>query len=190
MGQLTGLNHVMVICEDMDTSINFYVNILGLKVKATTETTMSPSDLESRGQRNTTKLYFLEMPSGTMLVLGQTGKNETPPSSTAIDYYWPGQRLPFTGANRLDHIAFNVEDVATLRSFHQRLIEHGIDVSEVVVRETTPRFVKSIYFYDPDGTPLEVATWDLADPAWDEHRDDNYFLDAHPVTSLPDYAKA
>jgi hypothetical protein len=48
--------------------------------------------------------------------------------------------------------------------------------------------VKSIYFYDPDGTPLEIATWDFADPTWEQHRDDNYFLDEDPVPSLPGYA--
>lgn len=190
MNQINGVSHVMLICEDMETTVDFYVNVLGLRVKATTQTTMAETWLSSHGTRHTTKLYFLELPGGTMVVLGEVGKNDTTASSPAIDYYWPGDANPFTGASRIDHLAFNVDDLSAVEWFRQRLVDHKIDVSEVVIRDGRPRFVKSIYFYDPDGTPLEIATWDFSDPTWEEHREDNYFLDLDPVPSLPDYATA
>ena len=188
MAQITGINHIMLLCHDMDAAIKFYVGVLGFTVKATTATTMSPTPLSNEGNRNTSKLYFLEVSASTMVVLGQVEHNDATPSSPAIDYYWPRPRNPFTGAAQLDHLAFNVDTVEELEWYQQRLMEAGVPVSEVLVRDGRPKFVKSIYFYDPDHTPLEIATWDYSNPEWDEHRDDNYYLDENPVPSLPDYA--
>jgi catechol 2,3-dioxygenase-like lactoylglutathione lyase family enzyme len=189
MPQINGINHVMLICHDMDVAIRFYVGVLGFRVKATTATTMAETPLSGEGHRNTSKLYFLEVSPSTMIVLGQVTDNDATPSSPAIDYYWPRPSNPFTGAAQLDHLAFNVDTVEELEFFRQRLIEGGVDVSEIQSRNGHPKFVKSIYFYDPDRTPLEIATWDYSSAEWDDHRDDDYYLDQDPVPSIPDYAR-
>jgi len=189
MQTINGINHVMLICHDMDEAIKFYVGVLGFRVKATTSTTMSPTPLSGEGNRATSKLYFLSISDSTMLVIGQVEHNDATPSSPAIDYYWPRPANPFTGASQLDHLAFNVDTLADLEFYRQRLLEAGVEVSEIQARNGRPKFVKSIYFYDPDRTPLEIATWDYSDPDWKDHQDDNYYIDENPVPSLPDYAR-
>jgi catechol 2,3-dioxygenase-like lactoylglutathione lyase family enzyme len=188
MPQINGINHVMLLCHDMDVAITFYVDVLGFTVKATTETTMAASPLAAEGTRHTNKLYFLELSASTMIVLGQVQVNEATPSSPAVDYYWPRPGNPFTGAAQLDHMAFNVDTLAELEWFRERIAAAGIPVSEVQVRDGRPKFVKSIYFYDPDHTPLEIATWDYSSPEWEDHKDDDYYQDQNPVPSLPAYA--
>jgi len=189
MHKINGFNHIMLLVRDMDAAIHFYVGILGFRVKATTESTMSPTALSEEGSRHTSKLYFLEVTNGTMLVLGEVKDGLAAASAPAIDYYWPEPRNAFTGSSHLDHLAFNVDTLEELVWFKSRLEEHGIEVSEVLMRGGRPKFVKSIYFYDQDHTPLEIATWDYSSSEWDDHRNDNYYLDENPPPSVPEYAR-
>ncbi len=59
----------------------------------------------------------------------------------------------------MDHLALNVGTLRQLKQVQKKLRDAGLTVSEIQDLAGSP-FVKSIYFYDPNGIPLEIATWD------------------------------
>jgi catechol 2,3-dioxygenase-like lactoylglutathione lyase family enzyme len=68
----------------------------------------------------------------------------------------------------MNHVAFDVAP-EKIDEYRDKLLELGIDCTEVVNHDDSPRqvsddinrttFVRSIYFKDPDGTQLEFAAW-------------------------------
>jgi hypothetical protein len=53
----------------------------------------------------------------------------------------------------VNHIALRLETLEQLEAMKARLIEHGIDVLGV----TDHHFVRSIYFFDPNGLRVELT---------------------------------
>ncbi len=74
----------------------------------------------------------------------------------------------------MNHIAINVP-VDRMDAYYDKLRTKGVESSRVINHddspmqsslETTPTtFVRSIYFYDPDGIALEFAAMDSRHPA-------------------------
>ena len=53
----------------------------------------------------------------------------------------------------VNHIALRVASLHELEQARQRLLQHGVDVIGI----TDHQFVKSIYFFDPNGFRLELT---------------------------------
>src|SRR3546814_8051565 len=68
----------------------------------------------------------------------------------------------------MNHIAINVR-ADKFDDYYNRLIEKGIEVTPVLNHDDSPTqssaelhpgvFVRSVYFFDPDGVCLEFAAW-------------------------------
>ncbi len=58
------------------------------------------------------------------------------------------------GAGAVHHIAFRVPDDAAQAALHRRLVDGGVRVSPVMDRD----YFRSIYFREPGGVLLEIAT--------------------------------
>jgi len=187
--KITGINHLVLVCKDMEETLRFYRDLLGLKVKATlpgskqrqtgwaTEQGAPESDLR--------RLYFLEMEDGSIITFAEIPDDRTKADqSLFLPNFWPGKGTPPGIPKKMDHLALNVETRADLGWFQQRLKSNGIEVSEIEERPSNPKFVKSIYFYDPNDVPLEIATWDWGDPEWEGVKDEDFFTDPDPVPSL------
>jgi hypothetical protein len=68
----------------------------------------------------------------------------------------------------MNHVAFDV-DPERMEEYRDRLIENGIRVTPIMNHDNSPRqvskdwtddtFVRSMYFFDPDGILLEFAGW-------------------------------
>jgi len=68
----------------------------------------------------------------------------------------------------MNHIAINVR-ADKFDDYYQRLIAKGIEVTPVLNHDDSPMqasaelhpgvFVRSVYFFDPDGVCLEFAAW-------------------------------
>jgi catechol 2,3-dioxygenase-like lactoylglutathione lyase family enzyme len=68
----------------------------------------------------------------------------------------------------MNHVAINVP-VDKIDEYHDKLVAKGIECTKVVSHDDSPMqasleitpttFVRSIYFYDPDGIALEFAAW-------------------------------
>jgi catechol 2,3-dioxygenase-like lactoylglutathione lyase family enzyme len=155
---LRGVNHLALVCRDMDRTVDFYCNVLGMPLVKTIDLPMG------YGQH-----FFFDMGNGDSLAFFWFA--DAPPAAPGVasPRGLPGSRESTTSAvASMNHIAF---DVAPERfdEYVQRLRDKGIEVSEVmnhddseygVAREMHDGvFVRSVYFFDPDGILLEFAAW-------------------------------
>jgi glyoxalase family protein len=131
MLKVTGLHHVTAICSDMRKTVKFYTELLGLKLIKQTVNFDDPG---------TKHFYFADE-------MGNPGS-----VITFFEYPdWQGGRL---GAGFTHHIAFQVENEEDQLALKKKLETEGINVTEQIDR----KYFKSIYFRDPDGLILEIAT--------------------------------
>lgn len=125
--KLLGIHHIAILTDDYETSKKFYTELLGFKVVAETY----------RETRDSWKLD-LALDDRYMIEL----------------FSFPDfrERASFPEAKGLRHLAFSVEDVTEARSF---LLANGVEkVEEIRVDELTGK--KFLFFYDPNGQPLEL----------------------------------
>ena len=128
---LLGLHHITLGCNDAQRTINFYVGVLGQRFVKRTVNFDDPT---------TYHLYF---------------GDETGRPGTAITFFeWPGAPRGYPGIGGTHHFALRVADVDGLLKWKRRLTDLGLKVDGPLDRH----YFKSIYFNDPDGTILEIAT--------------------------------
>jgi catechol 2,3-dioxygenase-like lactoylglutathione lyase family enzyme len=178
MARVNGVHHLAMVVTDMERSLDFYGGVLGMTVKATTlgdDLTESkkggPAGLIADTMGGFSRFYNLDMGKGSILTLIEYDVDELPvePSSFA-EGLWPGSRASKGLKGGVDHFAMNVETEAELVEIHQRLIDRGYEASEIQRLQVAP-FWKQFFLYDPDGVPVEISTWDFADPAWETRKD-------------------
>jgi catechol 2,3-dioxygenase-like lactoylglutathione lyase family enzyme len=148
--ELSGINHLALVCKNMDRTIDFYTNVLGMPL---TKTIDLP---DGRG-----KHYFFDCGGGDQLAFFWFP--DGPDSVSAKEY----RRITATPGT-MNHVAFDVSP-DKIEEYRERLVGMGIECTEVVNHDDSERqvsddvsattFVRSIYFKDPDGTQLEFAAW-------------------------------
>jgi catechol 2,3-dioxygenase-like lactoylglutathione lyase family enzyme len=116
-------------CERLDRTAAFYRRLLG------------PPLLESE------RLVALDAGEGTVLLLFQRGQSSRPLPT-------PGGIIPPHDGSGPTHVAFAV-DSAELVSWEAQLTAWGIEIESRVAWE---RGGRSVYFRDPDGRSVELAT--------------------------------
>jgi catechol 2,3-dioxygenase-like lactoylglutathione lyase family enzyme len=192
MATINRINHMLLITRDMNKCADFFVNILGFKVKGTAQRTMNvyPESTSARpgDAVNIQRLYFFQLHDSSMIVCAEVPDADPAALSPVLPNFWPGDLPEILGpraiAHKVDHLALNVDSRDDLVEFQQRLRSFGIEVSEIHERKTSPKFVKSIYFYSPDKLPMEICTWDKSDPDWLTAEGENYMRDPNPVPAL------
>ena len=131
MLKVSGIHHVTLICSNMERTVKFYTEILGMKLIKQTVNFDDP---------NTKHFYF--------------GDEKGTPG-TIITYFeypnWTGGKI---GVGITHHIAFIVETEKEQLEFRKKLEANNIGVTPVIDK----KYFKSIYFQDPDGVILEIAT--------------------------------
>ena len=142
---IQGIHHTCITVSDLEQSIAFYRDLLGLELVMTEESERSGDD----------RSKALGVPKATVkLAILRTGDAQV----ELIEYVTaPGR--PYDRNNNdagAMHIAFRVEDIDAV---YQRLLDHG-------VRFTAPPATipagpmagwRWTYFLDPDGVPLEIV---------------------------------
>lgn len=131
--KLTGIHHITAIASDILHTTDFYTDVLGFHVIKRTMNFDDPA---------WPHLYY--------------GVGDYSPG-TIITYfgYSPNtMRYGRLGNGLTHHFAFAVKDDQTQKEWRERLLSKGIRVTEVLDR----KYFKSIYFNDPDGHILEIAT--------------------------------
>jgi glyoxylase I family protein len=136
-------HHVAFRCRDAKETVEFYRRILGMDLLGAIAEDKVPSTKEPDPYMH----IFLDAGSGNILAFFEL------PNSP------PMGRDPNT-PEWTQHIAFQVEDLATLDIVKARCEAEGI----AVVGPTDHAIFKSIYFFDPSGHRLELAAW-TATPA-------------------------
>lgn len=191
VGRITGINHLILFVRDLTEAIHFYRDVLGLKIIKTLPA------FQADGEEAIGRNYFFQMGDGSMIGLTEYPSVAEPspsvfnssPIDESVGQLWPGKRRPPSNPQKVDHLSFGVESRADLFWFQERLRANGTEVSEVIdfVEASGAQFVMSIYFFDPFGNPLEISTFDLADPAVEDRlKRDLWYADREPPPILFD----
>ncbi|MFT4011849.1 MAG: VOC family protein [Paracoccus sp. (in: a-proteobacteria)] len=184
---LNGINHLLITCRSMEETLPFYQDVLGMKVVATAGGSSQDSktakllwdksagSIDHIPRTKINRLYFLKF-GGTQLAIVEIPEWQPEDQrSVFLPLLWPGAGAP-GHPTQVDHLAFGVESREAVVWFQNRLREHGVPVSEI--EESNGR-LHSIYFYGPNGLPLEIAAFNPDAPPLT-----TTFRDPDPVPSL------
>ncbi len=150
--QSQGVHHITIVGADRETSIGFWEGVLGMPF------VFEQPNLDNAGESH---LYF--DPGDGRLITVFTNEDRTPdPARTPTD---PGC---------VHHLAFAVSQ-AMFSQAVERLDERGIKHSGVKDRG----FMDSIYFTDPLGLLIELASYRFEPPYPHTHAD--VLLEAHQI---------
>ena len=150
--QTQGVHHITLVGADRETSIGFWEGVLGMPFVF--EQPNLDNELESH-------LYF-DPGDGRLITVFTNEERKAAPHATPRE---PGF---------VHHLALSVSQ-ATFRGIVERLDERG-------VRHSGPKdrgFMDSIYFDDPLGQLIELASYRFEPPAGHTHAD--VLLEAHHV---------
>ena len=150
--QSQGVHHITLVGADRQTSIGFWEGVLGMPF------VFEQPNLDRAEESH---LYF--DPGDGRLITIFTNEDRAPDS----------EHTP-TDAGAVHHIAFSLSN-ATFRQAVERLDERGIEHSGVKDRG----FMDSIYFRDPLGLLIELASYRFEPPAGHTHAD--VLLEAHHI---------
>ncbi|RME42162.1 MAG: glyoxalase [Chloroflexi bacterium] len=131
MLKVRGIHHITAICRDMERTTAFYTRVLGMRLVKQTVNYDDP---------NTKHFYF--------------GDEQGRPGTVITFFEYPEAVAGRVGAGSTHHIAFMVEDEEEQDRFKAHLEAQGIHVNGPFDRT----YFRSIYFRDPDGHILEIAT--------------------------------
>jgi glyoxalase family protein len=148
--QTQGVHHITIVGADRETSIGFWEGVLGMPFVFEQPNLDNPSE---------SHLYF-DPGDGRLITIFTDESRTGSPDRTPTD---PGC---------VHHLAFAVSN-ATFRQTVERLDERGIRHSGIKDRG----FMDSIYFNDPLGLLIELASYRFEPPAGFTHAE--VLLEAH-----------
>jgi len=148
--QSQGVHHITIVGADRQTSIDFWEGVLGMPF------IFEQPNLDNAAESH---LYF-DPGDGRLITIFTNEERKGSPDRTPTD---PGC---------VHHVAFSLSN-ATFRQAVERLDERGIRHSGIKDRG----FMDSIYFTDPLGLLIELASYRFEPPAGFTHAD--VLLEAH-----------
>jgi catechol 2,3-dioxygenase-like lactoylglutathione lyase family enzyme len=155
---IRGLNHLALVCKDMARTVEFYQGVLGMPLIKTIELPAGMGQHFFFDIGNGDALAFFWFPDAPEAQPGVTNPAGLPMSDKSI----------VTAHASMNHVAFNVAP-EKIDEYYEKLRAKGIKATRVVSHDDSPlgasleitptTFVRSIYFFDPDGIALEFAAW-------------------------------
>ena len=132
MVKFNGVNHLAMATGDMDRTIRFWRDLLGMRLVA---------GLGQPGYRH----YFFQLSETDLIAF----------------FEWPGVEpvakkdhgRPVRGPFIFDHVSFGVETEGDIWALKDKLEAAGFGVSDVIDHG----FIHSIYAHDPNGIPIEFS---------------------------------
>jgi catechol 2,3-dioxygenase-like lactoylglutathione lyase family enzyme len=155
--EIRGLSHLALVCSDMARTVDFYTNVLDLRLIKTVEL---PAGM---GQH-----FFFDIGNGDSLAFFwfPDGPPSAPGIAAPLDRPDRGDLASAVGS--MNHVALEVAP-ERIDEYRRRLVARGVDCSVVVNHDDSEWtvseemhpgvFVRSVYFQDPDGILLELAAW-------------------------------
>jgi catechol 2,3-dioxygenase-like lactoylglutathione lyase family enzyme len=148
---ITGIHHASFTVSDMDRSVAFYRDVLGMRV--TSERDIVDGYLVNIvGYRDLhMRIVFLEVGGDSLELIQYLSPMGTP---VEADIYNPG----------MAHLCFAVDNV---HEMHERLAKHGVKTrgEPVPIPHGPNKGGFAVYFADPDGFVLEMIQRPAPDPA-------------------------
>lgn len=155
--EIDGVCHLALVCQDMERTVDFYTNVLGMELAMTLS-------LPGGGQH-----FFFEMGSGQYLAFFWFPDAPAHSPGVAAPEAIPGIGKEITSAHgSMNHVSFKIP-VDKFHEYKAKLESKGVETGPMLNHdesergisfdETDSTFVKSLYFFDPDGILLEFAAW-------------------------------
>jgi len=132
MPRFRGIHHLALATRDMDATIRFWRDLLGMKLVG---------GLGKPGYRQ----YFFEVSQNALLAFFEWPEVEPLPEKD------PG--YPVKGPFAFDHLSLEVESEKDLWTLKERLDAAGLWVTEAIDHG----IVHSLYTFDPNGIPVELS---------------------------------
>lgn len=129
--RIAGIHHVTIISTSMERAVAFYRDLLGMRV---VKQSLNHDDPNAR------HFFF--------------GDAEGTPGTLITCFEYPHMEPGKAGAGSTHHFALCVESADELEGWRRYLTGRGVACTEVIDRT----YFKSIYFRDPDGHIIEIAT--------------------------------
>jgi catechol 2,3-dioxygenase-like lactoylglutathione lyase family enzyme len=158
--ELRGINHLALVCSDMAKTVDFYSNVLGMPLIKTIELPFG------MGQH-----FFFDIGNGDALAFFWFPEAPAPAPGVASPRSLPSEGELTTAIGSMNHVAFDVPP-ERIDEYLVKLREKGIEAADVMNHDDSAMgvsrrphegtFVRSIYFFDPDGILLEFAAWTRA----------------------------
>ncbi len=132
MASFNGINHLALVTCDMDMTVRYWRDLLGLRLVA---------GLGNERFRH----YFFALSETDMVAF----------------FEWPGVKpfprkdhgVPFQGPLAFDHVSFGVDSEDDLWELKDKIEAAGFWVSEIIDHG----FIHSIYTFDPNDIPIEFS---------------------------------
>jgi catechol 2,3-dioxygenase-like lactoylglutathione lyase family enzyme len=155
--EFCGVNHLALVCKDMAKTVEFYRDVLGMPLVKTI-------DLPGgRGQH-----FFFDMGNGDSLAFFWFPQAPEAAPGISAPEFLPTKGNFMSAHGSMNHIAFNVP-AEKFDEYYERLQAKGIEVTQILNHDNSDSqssdhmhddvFVRSVYFFDPDGVCLEFASW-------------------------------
>lgn len=152
-----GFNHVALVCSDMERTVDFYSNVLGMPLIKSLDLPMGQGQhffFDAGGGDSLAFFWFKDAPDGVPGIS----------APAAI----PGIGDIVSAVSSMNHISLHVP-AEKFDEYRVKLKAKGVRVGRIlnhdesefqVSRELHPGvYVRSFYFLDPDGITLEFACW-------------------------------
>lgn len=130
--KFNGVNHLAMATGDMDKTIRFWRDLLGMRLVA---------GLGRKGYRH----YFFQISESDLLAFFEW------PNVKQVEKKEHGR--PVSGPFIFDHVSFGVDSEDDLWELVDRLEAAGFPVSDMIDHG----FIHSIYTHDPNGIPIEFS---------------------------------
>jgi len=132
MAKYNGINHLAMVTADMDMTIRYWRDLLGMRLVA---------GLGSNGYRH----YFFEISEKDLIAF----------------FEWPGvgkipvkdHGVPVKKKLAFDHVSIGVDTLDDLMEIRKKLAAADFWVSEIIDHG----FIYSIYSFDPNNIPIEFS---------------------------------
>jgi catechol 2,3-dioxygenase-like lactoylglutathione lyase family enzyme len=155
--QLDGVNHLALVCSDMQRTVDFYSGVLGMPLIKTVELPRGLGQhffFDCGGGDCLAFFWFPTAPDGVPGIAAPTGR--------------PDQGEIVSAVSSMNHVSFSVPP-ARFDEYYARMQAKGVQTSPILNHDDSTAgvtqvlhegvFVRSFYFTDPDGILLEFACW-------------------------------
>jgi catechol 2,3-dioxygenase-like lactoylglutathione lyase family enzyme len=155
--ELRGINHLALVCRDMEATVDFYSGVLGMPL---IKTIQLPAGM---GQH-----FFFDIGNGDALAFFWFPDAPGPAPGVASPRTLPADGGLTSAVGSMNHVAFDVSP-DKIDEYLAKLRSKGIQAADILNHDDSEwgvsrevhdgTFVRSIYFFDPDGILLEFAAW-------------------------------
>jgi catechol 2,3-dioxygenase-like lactoylglutathione lyase family enzyme len=154
--EIGGIHHLALVCKDMERTVDFYTNVLGMPLTLTVDL---PYGLG--------KHFFFDIGNGDALAFFWfRDAPEAAPGIASARYLPTSGKSIVSAHGSMNHVAFNVP-AEKIDEYYKMLVAKGVKPGPILNHDESERgaspdvtpttYVRSIYFFDPDGVCLEFA---------------------------------